>query len=91
MFLTDKNRQKLLVTLSVRTCFGLLLKVLNFLTPKTLNFPNGTHILTTAMNIPDMTKIIRFNGLIPVPIDLSSKTLAPTVEDVKKIITKDVK
>jgi perosamine synthetase len=36
----------------------------------------------TAMNIPDMIKIIEEHGLIPVPIDLDPYTMAPTLENI---------
>ena len=71
--------QNSLITLSARTAFDLWL---------TLNkFPKGSEILLTAVNIPDMLKVIREHGLIPVPVDITYDTLFSTGEQVEKAIT----
>lgn len=44
----------------------------------------------TAINIPHMVQIVRFNNLVPVPVDLDIKSLSPTYEDVEKAITPKV-
>lgn len=41
----------------------------------------------TSINIPDMVKIIRNHGLVPVPVDISDKTLGPSMEDFKNAFT----
>lgn len=40
----------------------------------------GSEVLMSALTIPDMWKIIEHHGLVPVPVDLDPRTLAPTVE-----------
>lgn len=67
-----------IVTLSARTAFDLWLRV--------NQFPKGSEIIMTAINIPDMVKVIREHGLIPVPVDIDMDTLAPQPKDVSKLI-----
>jgi hypothetical protein len=55
--------------LSARTCLDLYLS--------SRAFPVGSHVLLTAINIPDMSVVLRAHGLIPVPIDILPSTLAP--------------
>lgn len=78
---TSENRNELLfqlhrlftkednaiVTVSVRTILDLYLLA--------KNFPKGSEVLMSAVNIPELTKIIRFHGLIPVPVDINIDTL----------------
>lgn len=46
----------------------------------------------TAINIPDMVKIVREHGLSPVPFDLDPMTMIPIgLEALKKIITPKTK
>ena len=52
----------MLLTVSVRTAFDAILYV--------LNLPIGSEVVMTAVNIPDMVKMIRAHGLIPVPVDI---------------------
>ena len=53
--------------LSVRTAFDLYLKV--------LRLKEGMEVIVSAINIPDMIKIIREYKLVPVPVDMDMKTL----------------
>lgn len=41
----------------------------------------------SAVNIPDMSKVIRESGLIPVPVDIEFDTMFPTPEAVEAAIT----
>ncbi len=66
--LTDKSRKQdvdqdtgKLICLSVRTGFDLILS--------TLNFAEGSEILVTDINIPDMFNIITGHNLTPVPAE----------------------
>lgn len=52
----------LLVTLSVRSSFDLLLR--------SLNLPSGSEVLFTAVTIPGMIEIARHHGLTPIPVDI---------------------
>ncbi len=45
-----------------------------------LALPRGSEVLMSALTIPDMWKIVEHHGLVPVPVDLDARTLAPTVE-----------
>ena len=55
--------------LSARSGFDAYLQV--------ARFPPGSHILVSAITIPDMLEIIRGHGLVPVPVDLDPVTLRP--------------
>ena len=68
-----------IVALSARTAFDLWLRV--------NKFPKGSELLLTAVNIPDMIKVIRESGLIPVPVDIAFDTLFPTAEAVRAAVT----
>ena len=59
------GRDDCLITLSVRSSFDLLLRA--------LRLPPGSEILMTALTVPDMVKIVRAHGLIPVPVDTDEK------------------
>ena len=64
--------ERAIVTLSVRSMLDLYLQV--------KNYPKGSEIIMTAMNIPDMIRIIREHGLIPMPVDIDVGTLAPSLD-----------
>ena len=44
----------------------------------------------TSINIPDMVRIVKEHGLIPVPVDINLETTAPSIEDLKSVITAKV-
>lgn len=54
-----------LITLSVRSAFDLLLRA--------LQLPAGSEVLFTALTVPDMVKIARAHGLVPVPVDIDQR------------------
>ena len=63
-------RDDFLVTLSVRSAFDLLLRA--------LKFPPGSEIIFSALTVPDMVRIARSHGLIPVPADVDQQgTICP--------------
>ena len=68
-----------LACLSVRTGFDLLLRA--------LDLPRGSEVLMSAINVPAMFRLVEEHGLIPVPLDIDSETLAPTAEEVRRAIT----
>lgn len=68
-----------LACLSVRSGFDLLLAA--------LELPVGSEVLLSAMTIPDMARIVEEHGLVPVPVDLDSATMAPTVESLRRSMT----
>ena len=67
------------VCLSVRTGFDLCLQA--------LEFPKGSEILMSAVNVPAMFRLVEEHGLVPVPLDIDAASLRPTVEDVRKAVT----
>jgi hypothetical protein len=67
-----------IATLSVRTGLDLFLRV--------SAYPQGSAVLMTAINIPDMVKIIEHHGLVPVPVDLEVSTLAPTAAGLREAV-----
>lgn len=84
--LTDKSRKHdvdqdtgKLICLSVRTGFDLILS--------TLNLPEGSEILVTDINIPDMFNIITGHNLTPVPVPVNKYTLNMSPAQVEAAIT----
>lgn len=67
-----------IVTLSVRTGLDLLLTA--------LNYPPGTEILVSDINIPDMFHIIRAHQLVPIPLSVKKDTLSIDPEALKAAI-----
>ena len=45
---------------------------------RSLELPPGSHVLMTAINIPDMRAIVEMHNLVPVPVDISVHTLTIT-------------
>lgn len=68
-----------LACLSVRTGFDLLLRA--------LALPPGSEVIMSAVNVPGMFRIVRENGLVPVPVDIGRETLAPSPDEVRRAIT----
>lgn len=67
------------VCLSVRTGFDLLLQA--------LALPPGSEVVITALTIPDMVTIVQRHSLVPVPVDISPATLAPTPEALQRCLS----
>lgn len=57
------------VALSVRSTLDLYFQ--------SRQFPKGSEIIMTGINIGDMIKIIEEHGLVPIPVDLDPYTMAP--------------
>lgn len=68
-----------LVTLSVRTGLDLLLTA--------LDYPPGTEILVSDINIPDMYAIIRAHHLVPIPVTVDKDTLSIDLSALKAAIS----
>ncbi len=68
-----------LVSLSVRTGWDLLLGV--------LALPAGSEVALSAITVPDMARIVRHHGLVPVPVAVDPETLAPGAADVERVLT----
>jgi perosamine synthetase len=69
----------ILSCLSVRSGFDLLLGA--------LGLPQGSEVLVSAITIPDMIRIIKHHGLVPVPVDLDPGQMAPGLENWRRAIT----
>lgn len=65
-----------LATLSVRSAFALFLQA--------VRLPRGSEVLLSAVTIPDMARLVREQGLVPVPVDVDRETLAPTLEALER-------
>ncbi|MBI5363195.1 MAG: DegT/DnrJ/EryC1/StrS family aminotransferase [Planctomycetes bacterium] len=61
-----------LCTLSIRSGLELYLEQ--------LALPKGSEVLMSAMTIPDMWKVVEHHGLVPVPVDVDARTLAPKMD-----------
>ncbi len=68
-----------LVCLSVRTGFDLLLRA--------LDFPKGSEVLMSALNVPGMMRVAEENGLKPVPLDIDGDGLRPSIAGMRRAIT----
>lgn len=69
-------RGEVMVTLSARSAFDLLLRA--------LDLPAGSEVLLSAMTIPDMARVVRGHGLVPVPVDLDAGTLAVSLDALER-------
>jgi dTDP-4-amino-4,6-dideoxygalactose transaminase len=47
--------------------------------------PRGSEVLVSALTIPDMCKVLEQHGLVPVPVDLDTRTLAPLEERLRAL------
>ncbi len=68
-----------LAAFSIRTALDVFLTV--------MNFPAGSEVIFTAINIPDMVSVVESHGLKVVPVDLDLDTLAPKPELVELAVT----
>jgi len=76
---TGPGAAEVIATLSVRSGFDLLLDCLQ-LAP-------GDEVLLSAWTIPDMVRIVRDHGLVPVPLDCDAESLAPTREGLLRALS----
>jgi dTDP-4-amino-4,6-dideoxygalactose transaminase len=67
-----------LVTLSVRSALDLYLAC--------TGWPKGSEVLVSALTIPDMPRIVREHGYVPVPLDLELDTLLPTRANLERAL-----
>ena len=66
------SEHNILTALSARSCLD------QWLTSK--QFAPGSHVLLTAINIPDISVVLRAHKLVPVPVDIEVDTLAPNMQ-----------
>lgn len=79
MWTTSNNSNKVLPCLSVRSGLDLYLKV--------MNFPPGSEVIMSAINIPDMTKVVKHHNLKIVPWDISIETTGPKIELLPSLVS----
>jgi dTDP-4-amino-4,6-dideoxygalactose transaminase len=82
-FIQRPENEKLLATISVRTSLDLYLQA--------MDYPKGSEIIMTCINIPDMSNIVRYHGLVVVPVTITPEKMAPCVDEIKKVITSKTK
>lgn len=68
-----------LAFLSVRSAFDATLTA--------LDWPPGTEVLMSAVNISDMATLLRLHGLVPVALPMTRADLVPTAEAVERACT----
>ncbi len=73
------NPDEALFFLSLRSGFDAVLQA--------ARFPRGSHVLVSAITIPDILEIIRSHGLVPVPVDLDPQTLEPDPDSLNSGLT----
>jgi len=56
-----------------------------------LALPKGTEVLMSALTIPDMGRVIEAHGLVPVPVDVDVRTLAPRIESIRRAASAQTK
>ena len=84
LFTRDLLKERVLVTLSVRSAFDMYLQA--------RNYPKGSEIIMSAINIPDMVQIVKEHGLVPVPLDLNIDKMEPvSFEAIKPLINEKTK
>ncbi len=66
------------VCLSVRSGWDLLLQA--------LDLPRGSEVLFSALNVPDMPRIAKLHGLVPIPIDMEPDGSVLSVERLRESI-----
>ena len=77
---TDRGE---LVCLSARSGLDLVLAA--------AAFPRGSEVLVSAMTIPDIVRIIRQHGLVPIPLDLDAETAFPPAAQLTRRVTSRTK
>ncbi len=65
--------------LSVRSGLDLYMSV--------LELPAGSEVLVSGLTIPDMPRILRHHGLVPIPVDLQIDTLGPNLEELRGAVS----
>ncbi|GFR85659.1 L-glutamine:2-deoxy-scyllo-inosose aminotransferase [Elysia marginata] len=75
----DFNPNPVLPCLCVRTAFDLFLQV--------KNFPEGSELIMTAINIRDMSLLVQHHKLRVVPVDMDVDTLEPDISLMERLIT----
>jgi len=75
----DFRNDESLLCLSVRSGFDLFLKA--------VALPQGSEVLISAVTIPDMPRLLREHGLVPVPVDLDFATVSVSSASLRDRVT----
>ena len=67
------------VFLSVRSAFDALLT--------SLNLDEGDEVLMSALTVDGMVRVVEAHGLVPVPVDIETDTLMPTVATLQNALS----
>lgn len=78
-WVNDENKNSVLPCLSVRTGLDLYLRV--------MNFPAGSEVIMSAINIPDMVRVVKHHNLKVVPLDICIETTEPKIELLPHLVT----
>ncbi|NJM23981.1 MAG: hypothetical protein HC907_38085 [Richelia sp. SM1_7_0] len=54
---------------------------------QSLRLTAGSEVLMSAINIKDMVEIVKINGLIPVPIDISLEKCEPSLKILEQLVS----
>ncbi|MGI9517058.1 MAG: DegT/DnrJ/EryC1/StrS family aminotransferase [Pirellulaceae bacterium] len=73
------HSENALVCLSVRSGFDVMLH--------SSGWPRGSEIIMSSLTIPDMPKIVRENGMVPVGVDIDLESMTPDVDKIRARIT----
>lgn len=78
-WMSTKNPNPVLPCLSVRTGLDLFLRA--------MKYPPGTEIIMSAVNIPDMVRVIHAHNLRIIALDVDLETMAPKVHLLGSLVT----
>jgi len=70
---------RILISLSVRSSFDLFLQA--------MNFPPDSELISTCINIKQMSDIAKYHGVIVKPVDIDLSNLKPTISQIESLIT----
>lgn len=68
-----------IATYSVRSGFDLLIQA--------LDLKPGDEVIFSALNVKGMVRVVRDQGLVPVPVDLDFNSMGPSLEKLRAAIT----
>lgn len=54
---------------------------------QSLKLPEGSEVLVSGVEIADMLYVLRYHGLVPVPVDVKTETLGINVDLIEDKIT----
>src|SRR5262245_49898156 len=73
------DEDRTLASATLRAGFDLYLRA--------LDLPAGSEVLFSAITHPDMVEVVRCLGLVPVPVDVVSATMAPSSDALRRALS----